>query len=188
MKAVQPKILVAADGASNWLFRYGIEPDVVIGDMDGIEPWLAQKIGPKKMLERVDQNLTDLEKALNWIAEQGVGQVSVFGLGGKRVDHLFSNFVLLWKYLPHFTLSAHHDDWTAFFLQDEKKEFTVGLGQTISLIPFENCSGVTLQGLRYPLKEGQIGFERTGVSNVAESKQITVEVRKGKLAVFAMNV
>lgn len=56
----------------------------------------------------------------------------------------------------------------------------------ISIIPFGQCSGVTLRGLKYPLRDALLRVGQVGVSNVVMASPFSVCVKKGKLLVLIL--
>jgi thiamine pyrophosphokinase len=91
-------------------------------------------------------------------------------IAGKRTDHMLSNFSLLWKFHKKLEIEIQDDHWTGHILPNEKQEFDVQKGMTISLIPYSNCSGITLKGFQYPLTQATMKQGEVGISNVATSK------------------
>jgi thiamine pyrophosphokinase len=177
--------VIAADGGANWLYEYQIAPNVLIGDLDGIRKDVLLKLPSTSIIEKEDQYSTDLEKAFTWAIRQRFKHVTVMAIAGKRTDHMLSNFSLLWKFHKKLEIEIQDDHWTGHILPNEKQEFDVQKGMTISLIPYSNCSGITLKGFQYPLTQATMKQGEVGISNVATSKSVTIEVKKGRmLAIF----
>jgi thiamine pyrophosphokinase len=72
------------------------------------------------------------------------------------------------------------DGWVALPVM-KMRRVRVGPGTTVSLIPFGDCSGITLSGLQYPLKNARMRVGEIGVSNVVVKSPCTVSVRKGNM-------
>lgn len=177
--------IVAADGAANWLYSYGVTPDIVIGDLDGIKKSVLKKIPGTKLLRIADQYSTDLEKVVSWTIDQKFTDLVIVGIAGKRIDHTLSNFQLIWKFVKKIRMEFVHDDWSAIPIQREKKIFEVEPGMTISLIPASACKGITLRGFKYNLTNASMKLGEVGVSNIAEKNKVSVEVTRGSiLALF----
>lgn len=177
--------VIAADGGANWLFEYNIAPDVLIGDLDGVKKKTLVRLPSTQVIQIKDQHSTDLEKAFSWALKQKIKNVTVMAVTGKRIDHILSNFSLLWKFHKKMHIEIVHDDWYAILLPNLKLKIDVKKGMTISLIPFSNCSGITLSGFQYPLSRATMKTGQVGVSNVASKPTVTIEIKRGNmLAIF----
>lgn len=173
--------VIAADGGANWLFDYNIAPDVLIGDLDGVKKKTLVRLPSTQVIQIKDQYSTDLEKAFAWAVKQKIKSVTVMAVAGKRIDHILSNFSLLWKFHKKMHIEIVHDNWQAILLPNLKLEIDVKKGMTISLIPFSNCSGITLSGFQYPLSKASMKTGQVGVSNVASKATVTIEIKRGNM-------
>ena len=61
------------------------------------------------------------------------------------------------------------------------------VGTTVSLIPYGDCSGITLKGLRYPLKNATMRVGEIGASNVVRRSPFTVVVKRGKMLLILLD-
>ncbi len=173
--------VIAADGGANWLFGYNIAPDVLIGDLDGVKKKTLVRLPSTQVIQIKDQYSTDLEKAFAWAVKQKIKSVTVMAVAGKRVDHILSNFSLLWKFHKKMSIEIVHDDWHAYLLPNQKLSVDVRKGMTISLIPFSNCSGITLRGFQYPLTGASMKLGQVGVSNVASRPNVSIQIKRGHM-------
>ncbi len=176
--------VVAADGGANWLVDYGIAPNVLIGDLDGVKKSTLKKLPSTQIIQKKDQYSTDLEKSFAWAIREGAEYIVVMAAAGKRIDHTLSNFSLFWEFSKKTNIQLVHDDWHAYLL-NEHNQFKTKKGMTVSLIPFSACKGITLRGFKYPLKNASMNVGEVGVSNVALGKKVKIDVKKGRmLAIF----
>lgn len=181
--------LIAADGAANWLVDYGIAPDVLIGDLDGVKKSTLKKLPSTQIIQKKDQYSTDLEKAFTWAIQNKFQNVMVLAAAGKRLDHTLSNFALMWSFSKKCLIEVQHDDWKAYLLTNDKEEFIVKKGMTVSLVPYSHCTGITLKGFKYSLTNSKMNVGEVGVSNVASRSKVSIHVRSGKmLAMFLSKV
>jgi thiamine pyrophosphokinase len=174
---------IAADGgARNVRLFLGRAPQVVIGDMDSIDPetdaWLAEH--RVELLEHPRaKDETDLELALALAAERGATESVVLGAFGGRPDHYFANVMLLAR-TPHLKM------------MDETCEMWVGIGDDtlhgsagdiVSLIPLDSAvTGVKTYELEYPLREETLERGSTrGISNVMLNETARVSWWTGTL-------
>ena len=184
--AAKADLIVAADGGANVARRFGIRPDVIIGDLDSITPATKRFFASCSIIQVSRQDNTDLEKALDYLLTTKVNRVSVMGATGKRVDFTLGNLSVIWNYTGKFEISFVGNGWQAMPVKSGKK-ITANPGSTISLIPFGACSGITLKGLRYPLTDATMKVGEIGVSNVVKKSPFSVTVRRGHMLLFIMN-
>jgi thiamine pyrophosphokinase len=72
------------------------------------------------------------------------------------------------------------DGWAAHPIV-RRIDLRVTKGSTVSLLPFGKCSGITLDGLHYPLTDATLQIGEIAVSNVATRENISIKVKRGKL-------
>jgi len=177
--------VVAADGGANIARRFGIRPRVIIGDLDSISAATRKRFRASLLLRLRGQDNTDLEKALDFIVAQGFRKVVIAGVTGKRIDFTLANLSVLWQYVRRLEIEIVGDGWRALPV---RRKITVRArrGTTVSVIPFGQCRGVTLRGLRYPLRNATLRVGEVGVSNVVADSPFSVRVGCGKLLVLIL--
>jgi thiamine pyrophosphokinase len=174
-------IIVAADGGANGARAFGITPDLIIGDMDSITPATRRFFRTTTLIRVARQDNTDMEKALDYIASASLArEVMVIGATGRRIDHTLGNLAVLGSYRDRLRVIACGDGWHAFPVKSGEK-VPASIGTTVSLIPFGDCQGVTLNGLKYPLRNATIRAAHIAVSNVVRRPPFTVFLRRGKM-------
>jgi thiamine pyrophosphokinase len=178
--ARQADTFVAADGGANAALRAGVRPDIVIGDLDSILPSTERWLSRSRIVRVRRQDNTDMEKALDFIASSGPAAVAIAGATGGRIDFTLGNFGVFWNYTRRLSMTFVGDGWVAFPV-GRRRTLEAPPGTTVSLIPFGNCSGITLRGLRYPLKEASMRTGEIGVSNVVRTSPFSVTVRRGNM-------
>jgi thiamine pyrophosphokinase len=179
------RYLVAADGGANHLARIGLRPHAVVGDLDSLLPSVRAWVGEERVVERPDQDTTDLHKALVYAVEElGAGALSVLAATGGRLDHALENLALLGRFCQRVALEFV-DETARIVPVVAAARFQTQPGQTISLLPLGRCEGVSTEGLHWPL-DGEVLdlLERTGVSNRATAQVVQVQVERGTLLVF----
>ncbi|MEO7913148.1 MAG: thiamine diphosphokinase [Roseiflexaceae bacterium] len=181
-------LLIAADGGALPLLRAGSVPHVAIGDMDSIDAaGLAELEAQGVVIQRFprEKDETDLELALLYAAAAGATAVDILGALGGRWDHTLANVALL--ALPELRMRRARllADGQTLFLVRDAATLEGQAGDTVSLLPLAgNAHGVTTSGLRYPLDDATLGYERArGVSNVLLDPPGHVSLREGLLLV-----
>lgn len=172
--------IVAADGGANMARRLGLVPDVIIGDLDSLTPSTRRAFRSSLILRVRRQDNTDLEKALDYLAAGGARAVTILGATGKRIDFTLGNFAVLWKYSSLMDLRFAGDSWYAV-AAGRRRVLRARRGTIVSLVPFGDCDGITLRGLRYRLTNASMRVGDTGLSNVVERSPVTVRVRSGAM-------
>ncbi|HET8568607.1 MAG TPA: thiamine diphosphokinase [Candidatus Limnocylindria bacterium] len=185
-------LVIAADGGALLLERWGIRPSVVIGDLDGLGSARAaalERIGVTVVRAPTTKDETDTELAMAHALARGASEiVLIAGFGGPRDDHALANALLLADArLRGIVVCAVRGATTvrAVFGGD-RLVLRGGPGDVVSLLPVGgDATGVTTEGLRYPLKGDtlRIGAAR-GVSNLVERVPASVTLGRGTLLVF----
>lgn len=178
-------IVVAADGGANVARSFGITPDLIIGDLDSITPATAKAFGSARLLRVPRQDNTDLEKALDFLSGVRVRRVVIVGATGRRMDFTLANIAVLWSYSNLFDWTVVGDGWYAQSVGRYRSVYA-SRGTTVSLIPYSQCRGVTLQGLQYPMVNGSLDVGKVAVSNVVRSSHFSVAVKRGKLLLVVL--
>lgn len=173
-------VVIAADGGFSHARAAGLRVDVVIGDLDSLDQPLPA--GVELVRHPRDKDATDLELALDYVASAGPAEVVLFGALGGRLDHMLATLNLLERY--EFPLVLRGAAETLYVVRDQVT-VPARLGDLVSLISLSpRCSGISTQGLHYPLRRGTLRRASTrGISNQVTSLPCGVEVREGKLLV-----
>ncbi len=190
-------LVIAADGGLPRARRLGLVPEVLVGDLDSLDPVLAAEAaaaGIAVVRAPADKDESDTELALLEAVRRGATRVTLLGaFGGSRVDHALAN---LWL-LAHPGLVGVD----LVLLDDRTRAWLITapapgggpavhplpgpIGATVSLLPHGgDVSGITTTGLRYPLRDEPlvVGPAR-GLSNVRIAPDAGITVRAGRLLV-----
>src|SRR4030095_16606532 len=178
--------IVACDGASDFLYKCKITPDYIIGDLDSIHPKTLSYFKSKKVsIKKIhDQNLTDFEKAMRFAISKKLKNIFVTGFSGKRLDHTIANLSILKKYCKKVHIKIYDDTFESFIINGST-EFNYKIGATISLLALTKATGIKTQGLKWSLNRETLELgARQGVSNIANTNYVKIEVSKGDLLIF----
>lgn len=177
-------LVIAADGGYRYLQARGLKPHLLAGDFDSLE-----NIPEDTEIRRypVMKDDTDTMLAIKLGFDRGFRQFRIYGGTGGRLDHTLANIQSL-----------------AYIAQHGGRGFLIGGGQNITVIKdgelrfdasaagilsvFAFCgpaSGVTLEGLLYPLDHADLSPDfPLGVSNKFTGIPAAVRVRDGLLTVL----
>ena len=192
--AKQADLIIAADGGANHCEKLRLTPDMLIGDLDSIDPGLLLRYEKSGMtIERHPQkkDATDLELALDLAVEQGFGKVHICGALGGRWDMSIANIVLCAsrKYRSTSIILLGKDCTISILHPGTLHKIAGPPGKTVSLIPLrKEAKGVTLHGFEYPLEDAKIAFGSSlGLSNVLLAECGTVRLKSGVLALVVFS-
>jgi len=178
--------LVAADGGYLHMKKLGLQPHLLIGDLDSLpapEVESLRAAGVELEIFPREKDATDLELALVRMAGSGVHEIRVVAALGGRLDQTLANLGLL-ELDELKGIDVRLDDGHEEILIIRSKSVVTGTpGDTLSLLSMEGCSkGITTQGLKFPLKGETLCPSRSrGISNVMLETEAVIEVRTGAL-------
>lgn len=176
--------VICADSGYDHAMKFGIKPDIIIGDMDSVKADLEDNqviVYPQK------KDYTDSELALFHAIEKGSSHILMFGMIGTRMDHSYANLSLLLncKNIDSVIIDGNNIIRMVF----DKLLLNGAIGDTVSILPFAgDVQGVTTSGLEYPLIDSTLKIGTSlGVSNKMTQTECCVTVRKGTALVIRSN-
>lgn len=176
--------VVATDGAALRLRDLEMLPDVIIGDLDTIgreDTWFAA-VGIR-LIRLESQESNDLEKALAWLAVEGITTATLIGVAGRAVDHTLNNFSVIARFARILRLRLL-DACSRAYIVSDAIALDVTPGDRISLLPLP-AAVLSTSGLAWPLRDERLEMGiREGASNCAVEPRITLHVREGVVIVF----
>ncbi|MFQ3536177.1 MAG: thiamine diphosphokinase [Aggregatilineales bacterium] len=184
------RLIIAADGGLRHIYALGLQPDLLIGDMDSVLPdhlARAKAEGAHIQTFPTHKNETDLELAALAALAHGCRRLWLFAAIGDRLDQLLSNVQLLalpqLAHVPTFIVSGAQRCWLA---QPPGTEVHGQNGETLSLIPLSaSVQGIYTEGLYYPLNGEPLYLGATrGISNVLTSSHARISFAEGSLLVI----
>lgn len=178
--------IICADGGANRALANGFIPDYVVGDLDSVTPATRAALPNTQFIHRPSQYATDLEKTLAFALEKKYGRVLLAGITGLRLDHQLVNLNIAEKFCTQLAIETQDDYGIGSFIVAAQKPATATFksftGQQISLIAFRRVTGITTQGLKYPLANEDLEWAvRDGLSNEALSDEFSISVQRGNL-------
>jgi len=174
-------LVICADGGANRIVGSVLEPDYLIGDLDSVTLETLNRLKEVKIIRQLDQESTDLCKALEFSERFGARKVFVFGATGERPDHFLGNISLIKTFKGRLEI-LFIDEWCVIQLIDRTLNIEGTPGQIVSLWPLShNATGVSTSGLKYPLEDETLRQDTRGISNELAASQAAVKVRGGNL-------
>ena len=176
--------IYCADGAFNQIQSsscLSAKVQMVIGDGDSIENATLAHI-PYQLYK--EQSSTDFEKSLVLLSEKGYTSLTIFGFGGKEMDHYLGNISTLLAYQDGFDFSMI-DRYGSSQLLSAKLRLTEVQGKMISIVPLFELSHLSLQGFAFNLDKQTLRFgEQVGTRNHAVNQEVFIDYEKGNGMLF----
>ncbi|NUF48803.1 thiamine diphosphokinase [Gilliamella sp. ESL0250] len=180
--------IACTDGAyHNYLSALSIEPDFIIGDLDSYQ--VNKTIPPEtEIIHTPDQNKTDFEKAILFLASKGITEFDVYGACGRASDHFLGNISVAMKYYHQYRITFY-DNYCHFFFSKPYLEITNVKDHIISLMPLSKVTGLTITGFQYPLIDktlflgGSVSLRNKAISNL-----VKISFKNGNLMIFIENL
>ena len=177
-------LIIAADAGYLTAQRMGVEVDVLLGDFDtlGVEN-IPEGIECLRMPAEKDD--TDTQLAVQVALERGATEIVIVGGLGGRVDHTLSSLAILealWERKEKRVYAIFTDGKNrARFIRNSGVILPHEHYRFFSLIAADpKVKGITLEGCKYPLKNGQIlRTHQWAVSNEVVGNCALIEIRRG---------
>ena len=186
---LHPSGIICADSGAGHLYAAGMIPEVIIGDMDSLNPDILNYFedrGSKIIKHPEAKDETDTQLALNYAIRLSPDEIYIFGAFGSRIDHTIANLSILISGMKRGIQVKLIDEWCEAFVVTGEYVIEGNMGQTVSLLPFSDMvTGITLKGFEYSLDNGVMEFGNPyGMSNRLNETKGTITVRSGNLIVI----
>ena len=181
-------LIISADGGIENTIRLGLNPNIVIGDMDSLDREKYDRELSEVNFISVDteKDESDTRLAVEYALEKKIKDITIAGATGGRLDHTFANMLIL--------ASQELDDVSARIIDEESeiscmhasgtvKGKTGDLISIFSLTPFTRFTKTS--GLKYPLAVEKLYQSPVrGLSNVFTSEKAILDFDEGKLLII----
>ena len=179
-------LVICADGGASNAVALGLQPQVVVGDLDSLDGDLQARLeseGCQFIAHPARKDETDLELALYYAIEHGADEILVLGALGGRIDQTLANVLLLALPELRSVKAKILDGGQEVFLIRDEALIEGQMGDTLSLLPLtEEVTGIHTEGLEYPLENGALYLgPAQGISNVLTAPQARVRIGQGLL-------
>lgn len=171
-------LLIAADGGYARLKSAGLQPDLVVGDLDSL---LAEPEGaPLLRLPRV-KDVTDTWAAVEEGIRRGYHRFALYGCTGGRFDHTLANLQTLAMLAERGLEGTLNEGRQVITAMTGSRRFGPEYHGFLSVFSLtDRCEGVSLKGLKYELEDATLTNRfPLGVSNEFLGKEAEVTVEKG---------
>lgn len=178
-------LVIAADGGYDTLKKFGIQPDLLIGDMDSIA---TDSTDVEKLCFPVKKDETDSFLAYREGVKRGYTDFELYGCVGGRDDHTFANYsLLIYAKRRGHTIKIAGKSCDIFAIKNEKITLRGEFGKHFSAFAFSGiASGVTLKGLEYEAEDITLYPEfALAVSNRFTEDTAFIEVKNGEIIIMA---
>ena len=178
--------IVSADGGLRYIRTLNLIPAMMIGDLDSVSAEGLQFIKEHNVDTikfPVDKDQTDLELAVQDLADKGFQHIIVVGALGGRLDQTLANIGLISLFAGRNITVELDDGCEHVFLIREKHVLFGKRGDIVSLIPIcASAAGISTNGLKYPLVAEELLVYRTrGISNQMAEDTAEISITSGSL-------
>ena len=174
-------IIVAADSGFDSAIIMGVNPDVVVGDMDSIKHVHMLDRYPSDKVFRFpkDKDKTDTELGISYLQKNKFDKIVLIGGGGGRMDH-FLGIVFL------FDRDFSPDIWYTHSTRLQKITGHIQIpsmkGRIVSFFPIgKGKCRMKSKGLKWPLDNLIWTRGDMGLSNLAIDNPFCIEMLEGRL-------
>ena len=177
-------LIIAADAGYLTAKKMGITPDILLGDFDtlGVENIPE---GIECLRVPAEKNDTDTQLAVQVAIERGAKEIVIVGGLSGRLDHTLSTLAILedlWERKNDRIFATLTDGKNRVrFLRSSGTILPRSQYRFFSLIAADDVvKGITLEGCKYPLKNGRISRRHQwAVSNEITGNCTLIEIRRG---------
>ena len=185
--------LIGVDKGIEALDLLHLQPDLIMGDFDSVEPKILAKYQELEQLRyHSEKNATDTHLAIAYLIAQGFTDLLLFGATGTRWDHSLANLFLALQYEGvRIRIVDENNLIELYRLINEKEEKSFEFQKEsdlsgsnypyLSIVPMEATLVQKTQGVKYPLQEALLSpFDSYGVSNEILGKEAEVCIKTGR--------
>jgi len=177
----QSNFIISCDGATDTLISKGYIPNLIIGDLDSISD--INKIKYKNIIIKLsDQSKNDLRKALDYVNNTNINNISIIGASGKREDHTIGNIFSLINYKN--LIIKLYTDFGVFTCIHESKKIESFKGQKISLFSPDSNIKINSKHLKYNINQKGLSNLYEGTLNESYGDFFELEISHGSVILF----
>lgn len=148
----QARTIICCDGAIMNLLAFGMEPTMIVGDLDSINFAMREKYADR-VFHNPDQETNDLTKSVQWAVANGYRDITILGATGLREDHTLGNISLLGEYISLLDSVRMVTDTGILCAISKTTRFRSCKGQQVSIFSLHPETIVASENLKYPLPQ-----------------------------------
>lgn len=178
---------IAADRGLEAFDAAGLEPDMLVGDMDSVSQNVLARYESRLSEDRLNciKNDTDCEYALNLAIFRGATEIVLLGALGGRLDHALANLMMVVRAARRGVWAEIRAEGVQIVRINESYTLTGAKGSTVSLLPLGEARGISVRGCYYTIEDFTLASDTSrGVSNVVTADEAVFTVREGDLMLF----
>lgn len=191
VKFSENRIIMALDGAVVPCIKENIVPDIVLGDFDSIDVSAVERLKEKYKINFIyspDQNSTDLEKGLRYVANFNPHSVYVCQATGLRLDHSIHNLRLLrrvYSVVKNVTLLTDFEK--AYFIKNKTVIISAENPEPMALLAFPKAV-ISSKGLKFDMDQLLLEFaERESTSNFLRERSARITIKGEALLILSFS-
>ena len=147
--------VIGADKGNECLVKYGVKPDLSLGDFDSIDKEVLDTVdssGAQVLKFPPEKDYTDTEIAVMEALKRGAKKIYLLGGTGTRVDHTLGNIGLILTTKKKGAQLIMADDNNEFYLAQNNMELKGQYGDNISFHALsDTVKNFKIQGAKYNL-------------------------------------
>ena len=166
--------IIAVDGGANKLLSIGVKPDLVVGDLDSVNPDLRANLNT---IYLPDQDYCDFSKAMAHLKTVKLLPSIVPGITGGAIDHILQNInIFLSTGSIFYTPSP---PMVGYILQKSITHFSLPKDTKISLLGMPTAQ-ISTKGLKWELCLNKLAFPgKNSCFNRSLGNKLSIEVHSG---------
>lgn len=176
--------IICADSGLRHIHKLNLEADLILGDFDSSE-YIPDGNNVIKFPREKDD--TDTMLAVKKAIELNYDEIWIYGGLGGRIDHTIANIQALY-YISRHGKKGHLADKNNFITVQLSGSFKYKKydGFYFSLLSLsDECTGVTLKGVAYPMENGTFSSKfPLGISNEIVDDFAEVSIKSGALLII----
>jgi len=167
--------IIAVDGGANKLLSIGVKPDLVVGDLDSVNPDLRANLNT---IYLPDQDYCDFSKAMAHLKTVKLLPSIVTGITGGAIDHILQNInIFLSTGSIFYTPSPPMVGYT--LQKGTTHFFSLSKNTKISLLGMPTAQ-ISTKGLKWELYLSNLAFpEKNSCFNRSLRDKVSIEVHSG---------